>query len=65
MLFRHAKLWVEFMRPFKCFFVHGCLVHFLNNADYASLGTGYYSSPGRGRGEEGRGGGFGAKQGDI
>ena len=47
------------------FFFHGCLVHFLNNADYASLGTGYYSSPGRGRGEEGRGGGFGAKQGDI
>ena len=53
------------MRPFKCFFfTYGCLVHFLNNADYASSGTGYYLSPGRG-GEEGRGGGFGAKQGEI
>ena len=46
------------------FFTYGCLVHFLNNADYASSGTGYYLSPGRG-GEEGRGGGFGAKQGEI
>ena len=45
------------MRPLSVFF-HGCLVHFLNNADYASLGTGYYLSPGRG-GEEGRGGGLG------
>ena len=30
------------------FFTYGCLVHFLNNADYASSGTGYYLSPGRG-----------------
>ena len=54
MLFGHATLQVEFMRPFKCFFfTYSCLVHFLKNADYASLGTSYYLSPGRGGGGEG------------